>query len=138
MKKLICILSFISIMPFIQSCSDNANKLTFSNGELYYTEKVQKADAQKLGRYLLKEGFFNEEKRTVQLDKNGKLWVFNLVVKKGAEDDDQFIYLFGFFSSQLSRAVFNDDPVDIHLCNNKLKTLRVIPFKNPKSANQAH
>lgn len=138
MKKLIFILTIISVVYFIQSCSKNENKLNFNNGELYYTSAVQKADAQKLGRYLLKEGFFNEEKRTVQLDKNGKLWIFNLVVKKDAEDDDQFIYLFSFFSSQLSRAVFNDDPVDIHLCNDKLETLRVIPFKNPKSVNQAH
>ena len=133
MKKLFFILSIISVVLLIQACSQNGNKLKFGNGELFYTEEVQKSDAQKLGEYLLKEGFFNEEKRTVQIDKNGKTWDFRMVVKKGAEDDDQFTYLFGFFSAQLSKAVFNNDPVDIHLCNEKLETLKLIPFKETES-----
>ena len=129
MKKLIFIISFLFVIFILQSCYKNGNKLIFNKGELYYTEEVQKADAQKLGSYLENEGFFNDEKRTVQLDKNGKTWIFRMVVKTGTENDDQYINLFGFFSSQLSKAVFNNEPVDIHLCNEKLETLKEIPFK---------
>jgi len=138
MKKLIFIVTIISVVLFVQSCYKNRNKLEFNNGELYYTKEVQKADAQKLGNYLQNEGFFNGEKRTIQLDKNGRTWEFRMVVKKGTENDDQYINLFGFFSLQLSKAVFNNDPVDIHLCNDKLETRRVIPFKSQKSENQAY
>jgi hypothetical protein len=138
MKKLFCII-FITVVVFtIQSCSKHGNKLSFNNGELYYTESVQKSDAEKLGSYLQNEGFFNGEKRTVQLNKNGKTWEFRMVVKEGTENDDQYINLFGFFSLQLSKAVFDNQPVDIHLCNNELETLKVIPFKVIESENKAH
>lgn len=129
MKKLIFIICITTIVFFMQSCIKNTSKLKFNEGELLFTKEVQKSDAQKLGNYLKNEGFFNGEKRTVQLDKNGNTWEFRMVVKKGTENDDQYINLFGFFSLQLSKAVFNNEPVDIHLCNDKLETLKVIPFK---------
>jgi len=129
MKKIVFIICMAMIIFTMQSCFKNGNKLEFNGGELYYTNAVLKADALKLGNYLKNEGFFNGEKRTVELDKNGKTWEFRMVVQKGTENDDQYINLFGFFSLQLSKAVFNNDPVDIHLCNDKLETLKVIPFK---------
>ena len=125
------------IVFMMQSCFKRGNKLTYNEGELYFTEQVQKSDAEKLGKYLLNEGFFNGEKRTVQINKNGKTWEFRMVVKKGTETDDQYINLFGFFSLQLSKAVFNNEPVDIHLCNEKLETLKVIPFTGNKTENKA-
>ena len=134
-KPFIFIIILISVIPLIQSCSKNTDKLKFNNSELYFTKEVQKADAQKLGEYLLKEGFFNEEQRTVKLDKKENIWNFKMVVKKGADEDDQYIYLFGLFSEQLSKSVFNNAPVDIYLCNEKFETLRIIPFKTTNSKN---
>jgi hypothetical protein len=138
MKKLFCIIFIAAVTFTIQSCSKHGNELSFNKGELYYTESVQKSDAQKLGSYLQNEGFFNGEKRIVQLNREGKLWEFRMVVKKGTETDDEYINLFGFFSLQLSKAVFDNQPVDIHLCNDKLETLKVIPFKVNKSETKAH
>jgi hypothetical protein len=128
MKKLIFVTCIISSMIILASCTKNGNKLKFNEGELYFTDQVQKSDAEKLGSYLETEGFFNGEKRSIQLNKNGKTWEFRMVVKKGTESDDQYINLFGYFGIQLSKAVFNNEPVDIHLCNERFETLMVIPF----------
>ena len=133
MKKLFLILIVFAVISINQSCSERANMLKFNNSNLYYSEQVNKADAQKLGNYLQSEGFFGDEERSVKLDKNDKTWEFRLKVKKGTENDDQYLYLFGFFSAQLSKAVFNNDPVDIYLCNDKFETIRMIPFRNTNS-----
>jgi hypothetical protein len=127
MKKLF--LLFLLSMFINSSCNQKGGKLDLNNGTLIYTEDVDSKVAHKLGSYLNEQGFFSDEKKSVKLDLKGDTWQFMMVLKEGAENDDQYSYLLGIFAKQLSRDVFNNEPVDIHICNNKLESLKVVNFK---------
>lgn len=113
----------------ITSCNNYGKKLTFNGGELYYTSQVTEADAKKLGEYLVKEKFFDGTKKTVQLNKNEGTYEFRMVVIKDGEKAPNTVETFTSVSKELSENVFNGGKVVVHLCDDHLKTLRVIPEK---------
>jgi len=104
---------------------DAGTRLTFNGGELYYTSSVTQAEANKLGRYLVSEGFFNGNMKTVQLNKAGSTYEFRMVIKKGLEKDEEFIQIAKQMCVELEQ-LFGGRDVDIHLCDENLTTLRVI------------
>lgn len=128
----ISILIFTILFTFLLSgCSgeDFGTKLNFGdNNELYYTDIVKVSEAQSLGDYLINEGFFKEDdnERSVQLDKTGTTYEFRIVIKKGLEQDDDTIDIMKIFTTELSENVFDRASVDIHLCDDRFKTLRVV------------
>lgn len=104
-------------------------KINFGeNNELYYTESVTSEQAQALGDYLVKGEFFANDgnDRTVQLNKTGSTYEFRMVVKKGLDQDQGTIDLMKTVAAELSENVFKGENVDIHLCDDTLKTLRVV------------
>jgi hypothetical protein len=108
------------------ACSNYGTKLDFNNGELYYTDNVTEADARKLGEYLVKTGFFNGRKITVQLDKAGVTYQFRMVVQPEKQNDEPTAVLMKAFAGEISEDVFNDAPTELHICDDQLKTLRVL------------
>ena len=48
------------------------------------------------------------------------------MIKKGIEQDESMILLAKMLAIELSENVFNNAPVDIHLCDEHLETIRVI------------
>jgi len=118
----------IAASLLVLSGCDNSygSLLEFNGGELYYTSAVSRDDANKLGEYLLSEEFFDGNKKTVQINKEGNTYEFRMVIKKGIENDPEFIAVFRRFARELSDNVFEGSPVDIHLCDERLKTLRVV------------
>jgi preprotein translocase subunit SecF len=108
------------------ACSSYGTKLDFNGGELYYTDNVTEADAKKLGEYLVKTGFFDGRKITVQLDKSGTTYQFRMVVVKEKQNDDATMILMKSFAGEISEDVFNDAPTELHICDDQLKTLREI------------
>lgn len=104
-------------------------KLNFGeNNELYYTENVTVEEAQTLGDYLVETEFFADDgnARTIQLNKTGSTYEFRMIVKKGLETDTDVVDTMKFLAQNLSENVFNNQTVDIHLCNDTLETLRVV------------
>lgn len=110
----------------LASCSNYGTKLDFNGVELYYTKNVEEADANKLGKYLVDTEFADGNEKSVQLNKKGSTWEFRLVVKKGMDQDEEYVAIAKEFAAQLSADVFDNEQVDIHLCDDKLKTLRVV------------
>lgn len=100
--------------------------MEFNGGELYHTATVTADEATRLGQYLVAEEFFDGNEKTVQLNKNGSTYEFRFVVKKGLEDDPEFIATVKAFASELSEDVFGGNQVDIHLCDEYLETLRAV------------
>lgn len=113
----------------ISSCTNYGKKLTFNGGDLYYTSQVTESDAQKLGNYLLKEKFFDGSGKTVQLNKNGETYEFRMVMIKDGEKAPNTVETFTSVAKELSGNVFGGSKVVVHLCDDHLKTLRVIPEK---------
>lgn len=129
MKKLnfIGVLMIIVSLLITSGCGQGyGTLLEFNGGQLYYTSAVSAAEANKLGNYLVNGEFFDGNEKTVQLNKEGTIYEFRMVIKKGIENDQEFIQLFKQFSTELSTNVFEGNQVDIHLCDDTLKTLRVV------------
>ena len=101
-------------------------ELKFNGGQLFYTSAVTKDEAEKLGNYLIKEGVFDGNKKTVQLNKSNNTYEVRMVVKKGIDQDTDIIDAIKELNEAISKDVFNSSPVETHLCDEKLKTIRVI------------
>lgn len=72
--------------------------------------------------------FADGSEKTVQINKSNNTYEFRLVVKKGIEQDQEYIDMFKVFAADLSTDVFNGEQVDVHLCDEYLNTLRVTPM----------
>jgi hypothetical protein len=125
--KLLSSLILVMTLIIVSGCGENyGQKLEFNGGELYYTSSVTSSEANKLGQYLVKVNFFNGDNKAVQLNKTGSTYEYRMVVKKGMENDEEFIKIAKGMAKDLSSNVFGGNPVDIHLCDDHLKTLRVV------------
>jgi len=111
---------------FLYSCNHYGEKLEFNKGQLYYTEKVKKEDARKLGEWLVKAGFFDGTPKTVQLDMNADTFLFRMVIKEEAQNSQNTIDLLQLFIYQISTEVFNGKVTNAHICNDRLKTIKVV------------
>lgn len=119
----------LSLLPI--ACSNYGKKLAFGKGELFYTENVQKAEAQRLGNYLLKSGYFDDEKeKSVQLEKAGDLYQVRLVMKDGAEEDTTTVRQVKSFGAAISRHVFDGKKIELHICDDYFETKKVVPPAN--------
>ena len=88
------------------------------DNELYYTSNVTKSEAEELGSYLSKEGFFKSDgKVSVQLNKEGSTYQFRMVIKTGLENDNDTIDIMKVVCEELSKNVFDNKNVEVHLCD---------------------
>ncbi len=100
--------------------------LEFNGGEIYYTRSVSEADVRKLGDYLVKQQIFEGSRKTMQLNKTGSTFEIRAVVKKGTENSAGFDEFFKTLIKEVRDKVFKGNAVVVHLCDEQLKTLRVI------------
>ena len=107
-------------------CTSHGTKLEINGGELYYTANITADEAQTLGDYLVEANFFDGQRKSVQLDKSGSTYQFRLVVKPEFRNDKSYHKLGKLFAKELSANVFNDEPVEIHICDENFKTIRVV------------
>ncbi|HRS54631.1 MAG TPA: hypothetical protein P5250_07985, partial [Bacteroidales bacterium] len=108
------------------ACNKFGEKLNINGGTLYYKSPVTKEEAQKLGEYLEETDFFDGTPKTLQLNKKDSIWILKIVVKKGTENDPEYTDIASQFSRELSYNVFDKKQVEIHLCNKRLETLRIV------------
>ena len=125
---------FISISILI-GCSGYGTKLDYNGTEVYFTDQVEKADAEKLGDYLVKSKFADGGEKSIQLTKDEKTknFVFRMVTTKEASESEMYKTVFKLFAKTISDSVFNKQPVDFHVCDNTFNTLKVIAFEDNKN-----
>jgi hypothetical protein len=114
-----------ALLAVVCACSTSWKRLEFKGGELYYWG-VTPSKAQRLGEYLVKTGFFDGSKKSVQLKQDNKTYHVRIIVEKGLENDSEIIHLTELAARDYSRNVFEGSPVDIHLCNDHWSTIRVV------------
>jgi hypothetical protein len=107
-------------------CNSYGTKLEYGKTQLYYTKNVTEAEAKKLGDYLTKIKFTEGDEKAAQLDKSGDTYQFRMAVKEGLEKDEKLIATAHQAANEISKSVFDGAKVEVHLCDNKLKTLRVV------------
>lgn len=118
------------VIGFLISCNPYGKKKEFGSIEVYYKKGVSNEEVDKLGNYLKDNGWNDGETKTVQLVKSGDIYQVRVVVKKGIDQDPEYISLFKVVANELSYEVFNGKTVEIHLCDENLKTLKVVEMQS--------
>ena len=93
---------------------------------LYFTPGVTAAEAKRLGDYLTKSGFFAGENKAVQLAKSGATYQVRTPVTDGFDRLPDTAETARWFAAELSEAVFDSAPTELHLCDGRFVTLRVV------------
>lgn len=125
-------IALLTIFLMCVGCSTDVvnrtdQKLLFGSSELIYNAPITAAEATRLGAYLEHEEFFTSgDSKTVQLRRPDKSYEFRIIIKKGLEHDPETIAVMKAISQELSAKVFNGQQVDIHLCDDMLRTVRVV------------
>lgn len=101
---------------------------TFNGDELYYTDSISVDEVDKLGNYLADEGLFNDDGEVIstKIDKKSDTYMFSVIFDKKYLDDVEANKMFKEVRSMLSANVFNGSMVELHICDNKFNTLKVI------------
>lgn len=99
-------------------------KLEFNGTDVYYTDMVTEAEAQKLGEYLVSSEFADGAEKSVQLSKRDSVYLFRMVVVDGVTKDSANDISFMAMAWTLSAQVFDKAPVELEACNNRFETLR--------------
>ncbi len=106
--------------------------ITFGDDDLYYTEGIDKKLAQRFGDYLRETSFFSGKGLNAQLNKKGDIYQFKYNVQDGYEKDEQYKATARAYAVLLSRDLFDDAEVEIHLCDDYFNTLAVVTSGRPK------
>jgi len=125
MNRLVAIFIALLAVSGLVACKTHGKKLTFKKGEVFYKKPVTKAEATKLGNFLVGLTYLNDRHRTsVQLLKVDGTYQIRFVVKGAVPDDPKVLLGFKSIGPQASGELFGGASVEIHLCNKKLKTLK--------------
>lgn len=102
-------------------------KCDFNRGKFFFSSKVKKTEAEALGRYLTAGGIFNTTwgNGTIQLDKKNNTFLFRQAVT-GKENETIVQMGYCELAAEISLDVFNGADVEIHRCDESMKTLRVL------------
>lgn len=121
------IVMLVVVAAIADSGQDFGTALTFNGSQLFYKPPVTEKEARTLGQYLV-ESWFSDVKdpKTVQLTKSGSTYECRVPIKKGLENDQESLQQMKAMAQQLSRDVFNNAEVDIHMCDDELNTIRVV------------
>lgn len=117
--------AFIASLVIVSSCSDYGKEKNFDNIQIFYTEGITEAEVDACGKYLQETNKDDGQTKTIQLNKAGETYQFRMVVKEGLEKEQEYIDLGPLYATELSNNVFNKKPVEVHYCDNMLKTLAV-------------
>ncbi len=131
-------LLFTALVIVLGSCTNYGKKITVegTKGEVYYKgDGISKTDAQKLADYLKKSGYFDSTEKSVQLQKAKTAgydlrFVVNEKKLKEAGNADEGFELFG---ALISKNVFDNQPVNVFLADNKMKDITSLPYNKDKA-----
>ena len=101
MKKIFKIFSLLLISSVVlTSCEDYGTEKNFNGVQLFYTFEITESEANSLGRYLIESEFADGGEKTVQLNKSGNTYEFRMIVKKGIEQDPEYVELGKYMAAE--------------------------------------
>jgi len=103
------------------------NSIAYGKNSIYYTNAISESEARKLGDYLKPDVFNDNSETDIKLDKKNNTYIFCIPIKDASNINDQkFINAMKECSKDLSKDVFNNDPVRVDICDTQLKVLKSI------------
>lgn len=134
MKKYLIIFIMAVVVAGLSSCNNYGTKKVFNDIELYYTDKVTVSEADALGNYMKDEdGKEGKDTKTIQLNKEGDVFQVRMVIKENYLKDKEYFETMKILANALSEEVFKGEKVEIHMCNDKLETQKVIKMGKTES-----
>ena len=129
---IICCLVFLAavvvLVPIIAlTGGGHGSKVQHGNIEVFYTEGATKAEADRLAAYLLKDPAGAGHRRSVQLKKTADGYQFRMPIKKEFQNDQKVLQGLQFDGARISRDVFDGAAIEVHACDQHLKTLKTFP-----------
>jgi len=115
----------LAVLLIVGLGCERKSSFTYNGSELEY-KNVTSAEARQLLDYLIEVKYFNDRPKTAQLDKSGSTYQFRAVIKTKARNDQAFHEDVKLFAEELSANVFNDAPVEIHICDENFETIHVV------------
>lgn len=107
----------------------NESKVQHGNLEVFYLGGATKAEADRLGTYLVKSWGASGNRQSVQLKKTAGGYQVRIVVKKEFQNDQETLKQLGFDGARISRDVFDGTDIEVHACDQYLKTLQAFPLR---------
>lgn len=123
--KVVGLLVVAFVVYIVITLEGYGEKLEFNGTDVYYTEEVTEAEAQRLGEYLVEAEFADGGEKSVQLSKRDSVYLFRMVVIDGVTEDSANDVTFLAMTYGLSLSVFDGAPVELEACDNTFETLRV-------------
>lgn len=113
---------------YIYSANIPQTVLTFGGDELYYTQNIEKSDAERVGILLEKDGAFKDDGKTIslKLDKNASSYIISLVVNKQYINDQNVINQMKDFANAMSQQAFMNSKVIVNLCDNRFNVIKSV------------
>jgi hypothetical protein len=93
------------------------HKQTFLWGELYYTDQVEKVDAQKLGAFWETTYDTGDQEFTLALDKTGSTFELSMILQDEDKFNPQIPEVMAALGESIAAVVFPGSNVSILLCN---------------------
>jgi len=105
-----------------------ASSIVQEQVEMFYSVNVEKAEAEKLLYFMVGDGFSDGTPKTLSLDRpDGDKWVLRVVVIDGMDKDEPYARILAGYAATLSTEVFGGAPLEIHMADDMLATIRVVP-----------
>jgi hypothetical protein len=97
-----------------------------NNSLVYYKGSIKVDEAEQLGAFLLKQGYFNDtDDRTVQILKQNKTFIVRFILdeKQVAEDKENILFSFQIWKQWLQENVFHNQETKVVLVNDRLEKI---------------
>ncbi len=128
LSLVISILVLLAIGYFTFFANNYGAKVTNGQIEVYYKDGVTKHEADRLASLLAREWANAPDKRSVQLVKTDGQYRFRMVVKPEYQNDPDFNANMSIFGSQIAREILNSQPLEMDVCDERLKTIKSVPI----------
>ncbi len=98
--------------------------------EVFYVGGATQDEANSLAAYLNKDLTAGDKKRSVQLKKSGETYQVRVVIQTGLQNDEKTKTAMQILGARVSQEVLKGAAVEVHICDEKLKTISVLPTRD--------
>ncbi|WP_105616856.1 hypothetical protein [Vallitalea okinawensis] len=123
-------IAFVAVMIWSFSITKNIpeNYKVYLDDEIYYTEHVKSEEVDRLGEFLIEEGFFFEDNATVavKLDYENNIYHVSIMIDEEYYDDQEVNDALRYLWYRLTEDVFDGDPVRIHITDDLFNIIKTI------------
>jgi hypothetical protein len=98
----------------------------YDGAEIEYDSSVTFSEVDALGNYLIESGFTDGSTKSCIFIKERGTYIFKMVTSEEYWDDPEFRDIASMFAGEMSYSLFDDEPVEIHLCDEYFDTKKKV------------